>query len=56
MEKYPIKVANKDFRFLGNNPNTKGSRVKKVVIDNKNGKKAFFKYEGNGYLVSEACS
>ncbi len=33
----------------------KGSRVKKIVVD-KEGKKAFFKYQGDGYLVSEACS
>ena len=55
MEKYPIKTANNDFKFLENNPNAKGSRVKRLVVDN-NGDKAFFKYEGSGYLVSEACS
>lgn len=55
MEKYSVKTIDKDFKFLENNPNAKGSRVKKMVIDN-NGGKAFFKYEGNGYLVSEACS
>ncbi len=55
MEKYPIKTPNNDFRFLDNNPNAKGSRVKKIVID-KDGKKAFFKYQGKNYLVSEACS
>ena len=55
MKKYDIKKYKKDFKFLDVNPNAKGSRVKKFVIDN-NGKKAFFKYEGNGYLVSEACS
>lgn len=55
MEKYSIKTPNNDFKFLDTNPNAKGSRVKKLVIDN-NGNKAFFKYEGNGYLVSEACS
>lgn len=55
MEKYPIKTPNIDFRFLDNNPNAKGSRVKKIVID-KDGKKAFFKYQGKDYLVSEACS
>ena len=56
MEKYSIKTPGKDFIFLDSNPNAKGSRVKKIVIDSKDGKKAFFKYEGNGYLVSEACS
>lgn len=55
MEKYPIKTPNNDFRFVDNNPNAKGSRVKKLIIDNE-GKKAFFKYQGNGYMVSEACS
>ena len=55
MEKYSIKMPDKDFKFLESNPKAKGSRVKKIVIDN-NGDKAFFKYEGNGYLVSEACS
>lgn len=55
MEKYPIKTPNIDFRFLDNNPNAKGSRVKKFAID-KNGEKAFFKYQGKDYLVSEACS
>lgn len=55
MEKYSVKTPGKDFKFLEFNLNAKGSRVKKLVIDN-NGEKAFFKYEGNGYLVSEACS
>ena len=55
MDKYPIKMANVDFEFLENNPNVKGSRVKKMVVDNKK-QWAFFKYEGDGYLVSEACS
>jgi hypothetical protein len=55
MEKYPIKTPDTDFIFLENNPNAKGSRVKRFVVDNKQDK-AFFKYEGNGYLVSEACS
>ena len=55
MGKYTIKTPDNDFKFLESNPNSKGSRVKKLVIDN-NGKNAFFKYEGNGYLASEACS
>ena len=55
MEHYSIKTPGKDFRFLENNPNAKGSRVKKLIIDN-NEEKAFFKYEGEGYFVSEACS
>lgn len=55
MEKYSIKTPVNDFRFLMDNTNAKGSRVKKLVIDTE-GNKAFFKYEGKGYLVSEACS
>lgn len=55
MRKYSIKTPKKDFRFLKINYNAKGSRIKKIVIDNK-GKKAFFKYEGKDYIVSEACS
>ena len=55
MSKYSVKTPDRDFRFLNNSPNMKGSRVKKIVVD-KEGKKAFFKYQGDGYLVSEACS
>ncbi len=55
MDKYSIKFPNKDFNFLEINLNTKGSRAKKLVID-QNGQKAFFKYEGKDYLVSEAAS
>lgn len=55
MEKYSIKLPNKDFKFAIINPNTKGSRVKRLIIDN-NRERAFFKYECDGYLVSEACS
>ena len=55
MENYPIKTPNNDFRFLDSNPNAKGSRVKKIVVD-KEGEKAFFKYQGKDYKVSEACS
>lgn len=44
MKKYAIKRANVDFRFRESNYNTKGSRVKFVVIDNQ-GNMAFFKYE-----------
>lgn len=55
MRKYPIKTSKRDFKFLETNYNTKGSRVKKLVIDN-NGNKAFFKYEGKNYTASEACS
>lgn len=55
MEKYPIKLPVNDFTFLPDYSNAKGSRVKKFVVDTE-GNKAFFKYEGIGYLVSEACS
>ena len=55
MEKYVVKQYGKDFYFSENITNIKGSRVKRIVVDSK-GKKAFFKYEGNGYLVSESCS
>lgn len=55
MEEYPIKTPKKDFHFIEKNLNAKGSRVKKLVVDEE-GQKAFFKYEGKGYLVSEACS
>lgn len=55
MEKYAIKVVGKDFKFLDGPFNTKGTRAKKLVIDSK-GNKAFFKYEGKGYIVSESCS
>lgn len=55
MEKYVVKQYDKDFYFSENITNIKGSRVKRIVVDSK-GKKAFFKYEGNGYLVSESCS
>lgn len=55
MEYYKIKIVNNDFSFLNINSNSKGSRRKRVVVDN-NGKKAFFKYQGDNYLVSESCS
>lgn len=55
MEKYPIKKYNIDFHFIDINTSLKGSREKKVVKDKFNNK-AIFKYEGEGYLVSEACS
>lgn len=55
MEKYSVKVPKKDFNFLNYTPNNKGSRFKRLVIDNNNAK-AWFKYQGKGYLVSESCS
>ena len=55
MEKYPIKILNKDFKILDYNYSLNGSRIKYLVIDN-NKNKAFFKYEGTNYIVSESCS
>jgi len=55
MKQYSIKTPKKDFKFLENNYNIKGSRVKQLVVD-KYGKKAFFKYQGKDYIASEACS
>lgn len=55
MKKYPIKLAGKDFTFVNINSSIKGSRKKKIVID-KDNNKAFFKYQKEGYNVSEACS
>ena len=55
MEKYSVKVPKKDFEFLNYIPNTKGSRFKRLIVDN-NKNKAWFKYQGKGYLVSESCS
>ena len=55
MEKYSIKVLNQDFRILDYHFSSKGSRVKYLVIDNSKNK-AFFKYEGANYIVSESCS
>lgn len=55
MNKYPIKKVKKDFEFLDITINIKGSRSKKMAIDNK-GNKAIFKYQGLGYLSSESCS
>lgn len=56
MGKYSIKLPNVDFRFLNYTPNTKGSRTKRLTIDITNKKRAWFKYQGQGYNVSEACS
>lgn len=55
MKDYSIKEFEKDFRFLGVNYNIKGSRRKRLIVD-KFGKKAMFKYEGDNYICSEACS
>lgn len=55
MKKYPIKIQDRDFKFLEIKINTKGTRAKRFAVDFR-GNKAFFKYQGNGYLVSESCS
>lgn len=55
IEKYSVKTALKDFRFLGDGINMKGTRTKRLVIDN-DGNIAFFKYNGDGYCTSEICS
>lgn len=55
MDKYSIKVPEIDFKFLNYILPAKGSRRKRLVIDNENNQ-AWFKYQGKGYIVSEACS
>ena len=55
MRKYQIKKPNRDFKCLDITCNIKGTRTKKMVVDNK-GKNAIFKYEGFGYITSELCS
>lgn len=54
MKKYEIKKAGRDFRFIPE-INNKGSREKRMVLDNK-GNKAIFKYEMYDKSCSEACS
>lgn len=54
MEKYKIKKAGKDFRFIPE-INNKGTREKRIVLDNKENK-AIFKYEMYNKNCSEACS
>lgn len=56
MEKYSIKLSDNDFKFLNYISNTKGSRTKRLAIDIISKEKAWFKYQGQGYNVSEACS
>src|SRR5699024_6715247 len=52
---YAIKYAGKDFSFLENNENIKGTRKKRQVQDTSN-QFAVFKYEQPDYCCSEACS
>mgnify|MGYP004474660945 FL=1 len=56
MPKYLVKTINQDFIFLQGQINSKGTRKKKLVYDLKEKQYAFFKYQGDGYIVSEACS
>ena len=55
MLKYKIKQVNKDFRFIDDFINIKGTRRKRLIID-ENNDLAIFKYEGENYECSEACS
>ena len=52
MQKYSIK---ENLKFIENIINVKGTRKKRLIVDN-NGKLAIFKYEGEKYECSEACS
>ena len=49
---YAIKYAGKDFSFLENNENIKGTRKKRQVQDTSN-QFAVFKYEQPDYCCSE---
>ena len=55
MEKYEIKKAEIDFKFIQDEPIVRGSRKKMLTIDNKR-EIAMFKYEREDYDCSEACS
>ena len=55
MQKYEIKQVNKDFSFYDDFVNIKGTRRKRLITDNNN-EIAIFKYEGENYECSEACS
>lgn len=54
MKKYSIKKAGKDFSF-NQEINNKGSREKRVIIDNR-GHKAIFKYQMKDRICSEKMS
>lgn len=53
--KYPIKNIKKDFSFIEINLGIKGSRAKRIAIDN-NKNLAIFKYQMLDYQVSELAS
>lgn len=55
MEKYEIKKAGVDFRYIQDEPIVRGSRKKILAINNKQ-EIAMFKYERDDYDCSEACS
>lgn len=55
MEKYEIKKAGIDFRFIQDEPIVRGSRKKMLAINNKR-EIAMFKYEREDYDCSEASS
>lgn len=55
MKKYEIKRIGVDFRFLPEEHIVRGSRKKILAITNNN-EFAMFKYEGDDYDCSEACS
>ena len=55
MEKYEIKKAEIDFKFIQDEPIVRGSRKKMLTINNKR-EIAMFKYEREDYDCSEACS
>ena len=55
MEKYEIKKAEVDFKFIQDEPIVRGSRKKMLAINNKR-EIAMFKYEREDYDCSEACS
>lgn len=55
MEKYEIKKAGTDFRFIQDEPIVRGSRKKMLAVNNKR-EIAMFKYEREDYDCSEACS
>lgn len=55
MEKYEVKKAGTDFRFIQDEPIVRGSRKKMLAVNNKR-EIAMFKYEREDYDCSEACS
>ena len=56
MDKYSVKQIKEDFYFIPVPQNTKGTRKKRIAFDVHKKAIAFFKYEKDGNLNSEACS